>query len=80
MRHCNMFHILHGEKIWFVSNIVCIALAQNCSLPQPFQKKKNFHKKKGGDIPEKHPLPSRAALSVISFFLHQLIVQFTCMA
>jgi hypothetical protein len=43
-------------------------------------KKKRIFTKKGGDIPEKHPLPSRAALSVISFFLHQLIVQFTCMA
>jgi hypothetical protein len=45
-----------------------------------FNKKNDFQKKRGGDIPGKHPLPSRAALSVISFFLHQLIVQFTCMA
>ena len=78
MRHCNMFHILHGEK-----NMVCIQYRMHCAGSKLFitaaiSKKKIT--KKGGDIPEKHPLPSRAALSVISFFLHQLIVQFTCMA
>jgi hypothetical protein len=75
-----MFHILHVGK-----NMVCIQYRMHCAGSKLFitaaiSKKKRIFTKKGGDIPEKHPLPSRAALSVISFFLHQLIVQFTCMA
>ena len=47
MRHCNMFHILHVGKIWFVSNIACIALAQNCSFTAAISTKKMIFKKKG---------------------------------
>ena len=58
LRHCHMFHILHGAKTGFYIQYFLHSLAQNCSLPQPFPKKK----KRG------HFWSSRAALSVISIF------------
>ena len=47
MRHCNMFHILHGEK-----NMVCIQYRMHCAGSKLFItaaiKKKEFSQKKRG--------------------------------